>query len=104
MFEKHNFKRDKLSEEDKKKVEKRLNETGAELGKELKVEETPDMIAMELESKDGEKKKRWFMKSKEIALNDGYEKLEDMLEASAKFPDLSLTEAVKKLKAQKKEK
>lgn len=104
MFDHFSFERDKLKKDDKKEVYKRLEQTEADLGKELKTDETPDMIAMELENKDGGKKKHWFMKAKELPLNDGYVKLTDILEAVAKHPDASLTEAVEILKKEKKEK
>ncbi|RJQ26638.1 hypothetical protein C4565_06630 [Candidatus Parcubacteria bacterium] len=104
MFDRFTFDRDKLNKDDKKEVYKRLEKTEADLGRELETDETPDMIALELECADGGEKKHWFMKTKELPLNDGYVKLADMLEATAKFPDVSLTEAVKKLKTEKKEK
>jgi len=104
MFERFSFNRDKLKKDDKKEVYKRLEKTEADLGREFKTDETPDMIALELENNDGGNKKRWFMKAKEFPLNDGYVKLPDMLEAVAKHPDASLTEAIEMLKKEKKEK
>ncbi|TSC52689.1 MAG: hypothetical protein LiPW41_59 [Parcubacteria group bacterium LiPW_41] len=104
MFDHFSFGMDKLKKEDKKEVYKRFEKTEADLGRKLKNDETPDMIALELEKADGGKKKHWFMKAKELPLNDGYVKLADMLEAVAKHPDVSLTEAVKELKKEKKEK
>lgn len=96
MSEKFAIGKDKLDKETKKKLYKRLEETKAEIGKELKVEETPDMIAVELESEDGGKKKRWFMKAEELSLDGKDVKIEDFIEASIKFPDVSLTEAARK--------
>jgi|GEM_PF-3409699 len=96
MSEKFAIGKDKLDKETKKKLYKRLEETKAEIGKELKVEETPDMIAVELESEDGRKKKRWFMKSEELSLDGKDVKIEDFIEASIKFPDVSLAEAARK--------
>ena len=104
MFDRFTFDRDKLKKDEKKEVYKRFEKIEADLGEELKNDETPDMIALELEGADGGKKKNWFMKAKELPLNDGYVKLADMLEAVAKHPDLSLTDAVKELKKENKEK
>ena len=104
MFDRFTFSGDKLGKDEKKRLYKRLEKTEADLGKELKTKETPDMIAVELEKKDGGKSEHYFMKWEELPLNDGYVKLEDAIEASVKFPDLTLLEAVKKLKAEKKEK
>ena len=98
MFEAKKFNFDKLDKNAKKKLYDQLERTEGELGRELKIEETPDMIGLELDGEEGEKKKRWFMKMEDFPVDDGYEKLEDVIEASAKFPNLPISEAVKKIK------
>lgn len=104
MFERSTFTGDKLGKDKKKKLYKQFEKIEMDLCRELKSEETADMIAIELEKKDGGTSKRHFMKWENIPLNDGYVKLEDAIEASAKFPDISLSDAVKKFRAENKEK
>ncbi len=104
MFEAKKFNFDKLDKNAKKKLYSQIKKTEGELGRDLGFEETADMVAIKLEAEDGGERKRWFMKMEEFPVGDGYEKLEDMLEASAKYPDLSLTEAVERLKKEKKKK
>ena len=104
MFEAKKFNFDKLDKNAKKKLYSQIKKTEGELGRDLGFEETADMVAIKLEAEDGGERKRWFMKMEELPIGDGYEKLEDVIEASAKFPNLTTKEAIKKLKIEKKKK
>ena len=102
MSERFSFNHDKMKDNKKKEIYDRLEKVKSELEKEIDINETPDMISLKLKNQDGGERERWFMKSEKLPLNDGYVKLVDLVEASARYPHLPLAEAIKKLEKERK--